>query len=430
MSGPSLPSFYHGSGRPGKLRTAHGRQARIVLRRREKLRTMTKSLKKSSWTLRGRLLTRTFERTNLMQGIQLLGGLVTVIGVLMVAFPFRAGPEGRPFGPAAPWVLVGAVLTGLGAALLLARHGRILDGRVRLLTSWWGVLVPWYRQECSLQGARVVEITLETRPVQGGRGPSYVDEYYGVTLLGTGRPLRLDRFLDDPDEARFLGESVSRVLGVRYRDRTVVPVVEKTADQLDESLVQRFLRTRQEPPVPRPPDECRASYRSLPEGLEVHIPRAHLADPVRELAPGLALVLLIPAVTVLGVEAPWILGLVMGVLGAAAFVGTRGRAVLQASRLTETVLLTPRSLRVDSSVYGVQEIPLEKLEELVLRDLSPHKRYRQTQVEGFFCHGFLRARGDEIQARFGGALDGVELEYVRDLLIHRMVAWGRSGSGC
>jgi len=382
-------------------------------------------MKKFSWTLRGRLVSRTFERTNLMQGIHLLGGLVTVIGILVVALPFIEAHEGSPARLDWPWILVGLVLTALGVGMLLIRHGRILDGRVRRLTSWWGFPGPWFRQECSVQAGRMVEVTLQTKAVRGGRGPSHVNEYYEVTLLGTGRPLRLDRFLDDPDQARFLAESVSRVLGVRYRDRTVVPVVEKTADQLDESLVQRFLRTRQEPPVPRPPDECRASYRSLPEGLEIHIPRACLADPVRQLAPGLVLVPLSFAVIVLAGGSSWVLGLVGAALAVLA-VGVFGRPVLQASGLTETVLLTPRSLRVESSVHGVQEVPLERLEELALRDLSSHKHYRQTQVEQFYRHGLLLARGDEVQARFGGALDGVELEYVRDLLIDRMVAWARS----
>ncbi len=116
----------------------------------------------------------------------------------------------------------------------------------------------------------------------------------------------------------------------------------------------------------------------------------------------------------------------VGVFGAAAVYFTRGRPVLKASRLTETVLLTPRGLRVESSVYGIQEIPLERLEELVLRDLSSYRAYRQRQVEGFYRHGLLCARGDGIQVRFGGGLEGVELEYVRDLLIQRMVAWARS----
>ncbi len=377
-------------------------------------------MKKHVWQLKGRILSRTFERTNLLQAINLVGGLAAVVGIPLLVFQFM-----NAAGPDRHWAMVGALVTALGVVLLLIRHGRILDGRTRQLTSWWGVLVPCWRQVGALEQARVVEITLQTAVVRGGKGPSHVNEYYDVTLLGGGKPLRLDRFLDDPEEARWAAESASRALRVRYRDRTVVPVVEKTADQLDESLGQRFLRTGERPSEPRQPAGCRAVYRSLAEGLEVHIPRAGLADPWREAGPGLFMAVLLPLLVIYGKNSPWQVAVPLGVVVAALSVALPVRRAWQADRLTETLRLTPQSLRVESSLYGNHEIPLSQLEELVLRDLSADARHRETQAERYFRHGFLCARSDQVQARFGGALEGVELEYVRDLLLQRIAAWAQ-----
>ncbi len=64
--------------------------------------------------------------------------------------------------------------------------------------------------------------------------------------------------------------------------------------------------------------------------------------------------------------------------------------------------------------------------DLFLRDFRENRIYRNYQVERYFPVGCLCARSDRLQACFGGSLDETNLEYLRALLLNRIVEYTRS----
>lgn len=319
-----------------------------------------------------------------------------------------------------PALVGGAILGAGGLALAAFRRRAVLDGANRTWTDWSGPR----RTQTRVDGARVVDLTCETQTCENPKGLDSVVDVYDVTLGGTFGSLRLDRLQDEPDEARRVAESVARCLRVTYRDRTVKPAFEKKPDELDESLVDRHRRLRKRPPKPRPPARLLSTLKEGPRGLEILIPRTRLADPTMPL---LILGGILAAAVVLGLANGGpefvLLFLLMSLIPALLLAGLPLWLAVRANRMRERILLTQDVLRVESSVHGRHEIPLRLLEELTV-DRVADRKSRQTQVEQHFRAGVVAARSDATTARFGGALPDAELEYLRDLLVQRILLDG------
>ncbi len=333
----------------------------------------------------------------------------------------------RPIqGPAAASPSLAEYLTGTamvsGILWLLLRQWRTLDGHALTLSGWscLGRVAPG--KATGLGEVTAVMIDRQAKIVRCRDAPDSVDDVDSVWLLDRGgKRLLLDSFSNKPFEARQTAESVSRLLGVEYRDTTCSPPDIKKSSELDESLGQRYLRTAKTLPQPQEPTNLRFRCLASPEGLEIRIPRAQLVDFWRPLGWGLGLslaltvlliyfcrdvagfVLLVLLFMLLPVALPWIW------------------TAWPASRLTESLRLSRRSLQVDSTLYGHHEIPLTELEDLFLRDYRQNRVYRNYQTERYFPVGCLCARSDRVQACFGGSLDEDNLEYLRALLVKRIV---------
>ncbi len=379
-----------------------------------------------AWQLQGRTLFRTYQRTDLLQGIHLAACLPLFLGTLTLAAQALAFVEVvPPMEFRLFWAFFGGGLMLLGVAGMLVSKGRILDGEARTLTDWWGLPRPVLRDVLSLAKAGAVEITRESKVHKGRYGPRQVEEIYEVRLRVSHRSLLVDRFPDDPEGARWTAESVCRLLGSRFRDKTVGRPLLKKSSELDESLGQRYLRTGKPVPGPRRPSNCRLRCLEGPEGLEIRIPRANLANPWKPVLTALGMALFLLLLSVFVWQESWVFSVPTALVVGGLMEARATWSSWQARRLTETLRLTRQALRVESTLYGSHEIPLGELEDLVLRDSREDKHHREVQVERFFPVGVLCARSDRVQACFGGALGMDELDYLQALLVERIVEFSR-----
>jgi hypothetical protein len=369
-------------------------------------------MKRPLWTLHGRRLVRRFD-----------GRFTWLAGV-------ASGALGFVFLRVMELDRVGTGLLMVGAVLLLYRRTAVLDAGARTLTSGWGLLVPWRTVVRSVESMDLAELEVETQ-VFRGRGGVSVYEYYPVTLSGPHGPLRLDRLQGDRQEARRLARQVSRLLAVRYCDRTVDPPLKLLPSQLDESLGQRYLRTGEELAEPQKPGGCRALYRETPEGLEVHIPRAGLASFWGTL--GLMAAMAVMAALFgsrgstfywsrLG-EAGWLVAVVAVVAAYPLWLAWK------LDRLVETVRLDRLGLKVASTMEGHLEIPLQELRELVVIDKSSTVDSMKGKPIQPYRAGVLSAGTDLTDICVGRALDHGELNYLHTLLLRRIVAFARQHAG-
>ncbi len=327
---------------------------------------------------------------------------------------------------------VGIGLLLAGAILLLYRRTAVLDGEARSLTSGWGLLVPWRTVVRSVESMDLVELEVETQ-VYRGRGGVSVYEYYPVTLSGPKGPLRLDRLQGDRQEARRLARQVSRLLAVRYCDRTVDPPLKLLPSQLDESLGQRYLRTGEALDEPRKPDGCHAVYRETPESLAVHIPRAGLASFWGTLGIMAAMAVLAACMyaSSQGASFYWSRLGEMGWLVAVVAVMAAYPLWLawKLDHLVETVRLDRFGLKVDSTMEGHLEIPLQELRELVVIDKSSTVDSMKGKPIQPYRAGVLSAGTDLTDICAGRALEREELDYLHSLLLQRIVAFARQHAG-
>lgn len=366
---------------------------------------------RTRWKGTGRTLSRTFETET--SGVGCLGLVGLALGLMIASFGWVTPDE-------TPALVGGSALSVAGLALAAWRQGARLDAATRTWTTWNGPR----RRHTSVEGARAVDLTRESHTLENPKGLDSVVDVYDVSLVGTFGTLRVDRLEDAPDEARRVAESFARCLRVAYRDRTVKPALEKKPDELDESLVDRHRRLKKPLPTPRPPARLLSTHREGPQGLEILIPRTRLADPTMPL---LTLGGILAAAVVLGLANGGpefvLLYLLLSLIPAMLVAGLPLWLALRANRMREKILLTQDVLRVESSVHGRHEIPLRLLEELTVDRVGARKS-RQTQVEQHFRAGVVCARSDATTARFGGALPDAELEYLRDLLVQRILLDG------
>jgi len=357
-------------------------------------------------------------------------GLALVIWGLLTCYLFWISVrEPAPGGPESGLFYLGSLFVFSGLFWLLVRLRRTLDARSRTLTGWRWYGFSTMAEPIRLESIEAVVIERESRVLTSRKNPqTNVEDVDHVWLQDSqGGRILLDSFPNRPFQAHGLAEAASRLLGVEFRNLTVAPPLVKKSSELDESLGQRYLRTAQPVPEPQSPPRQLLTGLEAPDGLEVRMPRANLANPWK------------PLQTVVGGTLFWTVvlrvlmddwgwktclgfGLSLSLTYALPFFWTS----FQAARLTESVRLTPRSLRVDSTLYGHHEIPLEELEDLEVRDFRKNQQSRDFQAERFFPVGCLCARSDRVEACFGGSLDEANLEYLRALLVHRIVEFTKS----
>ena len=324
-----------------------------------------------------------------------------------------------PIGFAIPF---GGVFALVGAALAFGRAGKVLDKRAGTVTTWWGMLVPFSRKQYPLSKYDTVMLR---REVRRSKNSSYT--VYPVRIEGAGaKTVKIEEPRDER-KAREAGEEVAKFLGVKLVDRTMGTEVVREAEQLDESIRERVVRTGERPEVQEPPPGRKTRESVVGDTLRLDIPGRGM-QPACYFAviPGLIVPVFIYFTFFSGILADEKMptGAKIGfmlfvgicfillplVVGVTIFIGNFDRGT--------TVEVSPRELTVRRRFLvgtRVRTIGSDELEELVLIGLSTSRR---SSLSSRMERGARRvaARSDRTTAEFGQGLADAELEWLRAIV--------------
>lgn len=180
----------------------------------------------------------------------MLFGLAFLAVGLLISFLLPTSPR----APAEIAILAG-VLVFLGPIFMCVRVGVMLNRQRRTITTWWGLLVPFYKTEHPFSQAHFVTISREER--NAGR-QTY--EVFPVRLEGAGTDAITVHEPHDHDKARHLAEDVAKFLHLGIRDRSSGQEVAREAGALDQSLQQRLRRASRRMPLPVQPPHPRTIF--------------------------------------------------------------------------------------------------------------------------------------------------------------------------
>lgn len=199
----------------------------------------------------------------------MLFGLAFLAVGLLFVFLFLIAPT------PADWATPGnvaALVSGfllLGAILACVRIGVVIDRHQRIITTWWGLLVPFHKTEHPFSQAHYVTLSREER--QAG---DQTYEVFPVRLEGADTDTITIHEPHDHDKARHLAEDVAKFVHLGVRDRSSGQEVAREAGALDQSLQQRLGRAGRSTPLPVQPSPARAilSYGGTRAPTTIEIP--------------------------------------------------------------------------------------------------------------------------------------------------------------
>jgi hypothetical protein len=116
-----------------------------------------------------------------------------------------------------------AILAGvpvfLGTVLMCVRSGIILDRERHSFSTWWGLLVPFYKSEHPLPQFNYVTVSFGTR-AETDTYSSVRYRVYPVRLEGPGVNATTIHEPDDHDKASLLAEDIAKFLHLGILDRS------------------------------------------------------------------------------------------------------------------------------------------------------------------------------------------------------------------
>lgn len=220
--------------------------------------------------LNSRTITRVARSKWMLFGLAFL-----VVGLFSLSVLLAARPE------AFDLIIFGGGLVFLGAVLMCVRVGVIVDRQRRTITTWWGLLVPFYRGRTEHSVSQADFVTLSREERKAGKGEIYV--VFPVTLGGRGSHAITIHEPHDHDKARQLAEEIAKFFGLGIRDRSSAEEVVREAGTLDESLRERLRRMGRSVPLPVQAPGARAifSYGGIRSPTTIEIPPMPVGDCVR-----------------------------------------------------------------------------------------------------------------------------------------------------
>ena len=180
-------------------------------------------------------------------GFLFVGLSIAVLSLTLLAERAESGDIGT----------VGGVFVFFGAIIACIRVGVTVDRQQRVVTAWWGLLVPLQKTEHPF--SQVQHVTLSREKRQAGRGSTY--DVFPVRLEAAGSDAITLREPRDYDEARRLAEEIAKFVRLGMRDRSSGEEVAREAGTLDESLQQRLKRAGKSMPLPAQPSDAKAIFR-------------------------------------------------------------------------------------------------------------------------------------------------------------------------
>ncbi len=194
-------------------------------------------------------------------------GLAFLAVGLLISGLSLTSPSGRAESGAI--VIFGGVPALFGAIFMCFRFGVILDRQRRIITTWWGLLVPFHKTEHPFSQMHYVTLSHERR----GHGKSRY-EVFPMRLEGADADAITLYEQDDYDKARRLAEEIAKFLHLGIRDRHSGEEVVRDAGTLDESIRQRAKRLSLTSRMPVQPPDARSSvsFAGSPPTATIDIP--------------------------------------------------------------------------------------------------------------------------------------------------------------
>ncbi|MBI2994569.1 MAG: hypothetical protein HYY48_10400 [Gammaproteobacteria bacterium] len=305
------------------------------------------------------------------------GGFLALFGLpflgmgLLLVFLFLSPPDGMKTS-GEPWVgaLVGGVFALVGAGFVFGRSGTILDRRRRTLTSWWGLLVPFFSTPYQIgRDAHVIV----TREVRRSKNSTYI--VFPVLIRGEGLSVS-GGMSRDFDESRRMAEETAKFFGLAIHDLTGSEEVVREAGTLDESVQARARRLHIATPLPAQPPRavCTIQYGGPRSTSVIEIPPAGIAGaPVA----GLIGALILAGFVLFGFLRPmledgfgvenWFFVGFIGLFFLALPVGGALLAMLRAATSRQRVTVSPAGVQIrKQGFFGVRtlDFPAPEIEEV------------------------------------------------------------------
>ncbi len=141
-----------------------------------------------------------------------------------------------------------------GAICMCVRFGAILDRQRRIITTWWGLLVPFHKTAHPFSQSHHVTLSREERSYKGARY-----KVFPVKLEGAGADTVTFYASLNYDKARRLAEEIAKFIHLGIRDRSSGEEVLRDAGTLDESIRQRAKRFGLTSRMPQQPQGAKLS---------------------------------------------------------------------------------------------------------------------------------------------------------------------------
>lgn len=351
----------------------------------------------------------------------MLFGLAFLAVGLLISFLLPTSPRAP-----AEMAIFAAVLVFLGPIFMCVRVGVMLNRQRRTITTWWGLLVPFYKTKHPFSQAHFVTISREER--NAGR-TAY--EVFPVRLEGAGTDAITVHEPHDHDKARHLAEDVAKFVHLGIRDRSSGQEVAREAGALDESLLQRLRRAGRSMPLPVQPPHARAifNYEGTRAPATIEIP------PVGRSARWFLLVMFIAGfVTIFAELGMWLnedqAELDIGIRALLVFLLILGSFLpltLRAAILRERLVVSPDELVITRcDIFGTKTTRLTsgEIEEVEVIQA----RYGMSGGYAAFGGGTGRVviRSDRGSIELAAAISKQEeVQWLRDVLVHVLTSVSR-----
>ena len=367
--------------------------------------------------MRMRVDANTLRMTWVARRCMLVGLGFLAVG-LLVSFLLPTSPRAPARAP-----IVFGVLALVGAILVCVRMGVVIDRRQRTITTWWGLLVPFFRTEHPLSEARFVSISREER--RAGR-TTY--EVFPVRLERANTRAVAIRAAPDHDTARRFAEDVARFVHLGIRDRSSRQEVAREAGTLDQPVQRSVRRAGASMRLPAQPPAARAIFAyggaRSPSTIEIP-PIGHDAREFRRLVVVACVSALVFELIAYGEwDVPTGVG---GLLGFLLVPGLLLPLVIRSAVLREDLVVSPDDLVVTRrDLFGttITRLTSREIEEVEVIQGKHGLTGRFAVIGGGSDR--VAIRSDRGSIELGATLSNrAEVTWLRDVLVHILTSSDR-----
>lgn len=162
--------------------------------------------------------------------------------------------------------IFGAIFASIGTIFTLGRRGLFLDKRMNIVTTWWGLLIPFKTSTYDLTQFTKMTITKEVRKSKNSSYTVYPVRLVGEESISIGENREYHA-------SRKLAEEIAKFIGISVADSTSGTEMIREAEELDETIREKVQKKGEIKEIPPAPPNMKLQYNI--EGNEIHfeIPR-------------------------------------------------------------------------------------------------------------------------------------------------------------